>query len=68
MKKRQLTASYEAQAASIIENASNEAQSIKDEANEILAQAHMEADRLLQEAKKQGYQQGAEGARQEIRR
>ena len=58
-------ASYEAQAASIIENASNEAQSIKDEANEILAQAHMEADRLLQEAKKQGYQQGAEGARQE---
>ena len=49
----------------IIENASNEAQSIKDEANEILAQAHMEADRLLQEAKKQGYQQGAEGARQE---
>lgn len=25
----------------------------------------MEADRLLQEAKKQGYQQGAEGARQE---
>lgn len=39
-------ASYEAQAASIIENASNEAQSIKDEANEILAQAHMEADRL----------------------
>jgi len=53
-------ASYEAQAASIIENASNEAQSIKDEANEILAQAHMEADRLLQEAKKQGYQQKAE--------
>ena len=40
-------ASYEAQAASIIENASNEAQSIKDEANEILAQAHMEADRIL---------------------
>ena len=39
-------ASYEAQAASIIENAGNEAQSIKDEANEILAQAHMEADRL----------------------
>ena len=43
-------ASYEAQAASIIENASNEAQSIKDEANEILAQAHMEADRLLDKA------------------
>lgn len=61
-------ASYEAQAASIIENASNEAQSIKDELMKFLHQAHMEADRLLQEAKKQGYQQGAEGARPGIRR
>ena len=58
-------ASYEAQAASIIENASNEAQSIKDEANEILAQAHMEADSFYKKLRSKDTNKVQKGARQE---
>ena len=51
--------------AAAIEEANEQARSIKDEANEVLAQAHMEAGKIIEDAKRTGYEQGACNAREE---
>ena len=53
------------QLAAAIEEATEQARSIKDEANEVLAQAHMEAGKIIEDAKRTGYEQGAYNAREE---
>ena len=53
------------QLAAAIEEADEQARSIKDEANEVLAQAHMEAGKIIEDAKRTGYEQGACNAREE---
>ena len=53
------------QLAAAIEEANEQARSIKDEANEVLAQAHMEAGKIIEDAKRTGYEQGAYNAREE---
>lgn len=53
------------QLAAAIEEANVQARSIKDEANEVLAQAHMEAGKIIEDAKRTGYEQGACNAREE---
>lgn len=50
------------QLAAAIEEANEQARSIKDEANEVLAQAHMEAGKIIEDAKRTGYEQGAYNA------
>ena len=45
------------QLAAAIEEANEQARSIKDEANEVLAQAHMEAGKIIEDAKRTGYEQ-----------
>lgn len=53
------------QLAAAIEEANEQARSIKDEADEVLAQAHMEAGKIIEDAKRTGYEQGACNAREE---
>lgn len=53
------------QLAAAIEEANEQARSIKDEADEVLAQAHMEAGKIIEDAKRTGYEQGAYNAREE---
>ena len=53
------------QLAAAIEEANEQARSIKDDANEVLAQAHMEAGKIIEDAKRTGYEQGACNAREE---
>ena len=53
------------QLAAAIEEANEQARSIKDEANEVLAQAHMEAGKIIEDDKRTGYEQGAYNAREE---
>ena len=53
------------QIAAALEEANEQAQTIRDEANEVLAQAHMEARKIIEDAKRTGYEQGAQNAREE---
>lgn len=53
------------QIAAALEEANEQAQTIRDETNEVLAQAHMEARKIIEDAKRTGYEQGAQNAREE---